>query len=123
MTATDNYTDYLVESLEQHVNLQVRNISMDRYFTSKKISEYLLDKGMTLVGTMLSDRAGIPKEIKETKFRSVLVSYVTKTKSGIKNLLVLSLMHRNALTTTDERKKPHVITFYDRAKGGVNVWT
>ena len=52
---------------------------MDRYFISKKISEYLLDKGMTLVGTMLSDRAGIPKEIKETKFRSVLVSYVIKT--------------------------------------------
>ena len=127
VTGTDNYTDYLVEGLEQHVNLQVRNISMDRYFTSKKISEYLLDKGMTLVGTMRSVRAGIPKEIKETKFRkspstlyaystdikSVLVSYVIKTKSGIKNLLGLSSMHRNALTTTDERKKPHVITFYD----------
>ena len=52
----DNYTKYLVEGLEQHVNLQGRNISVDRYFPSMAISEYLLDKGMTVVGTMRSDR-------------------------------------------------------------------
>ena len=135
VTGTDNYTKYLVEGLEQHVNLQGRNISMDRYFTSMTISEYLLDKGMTVVGTMRSDRAGISKEMKETKSRkspsilyayntdikSVLPSYVMKTKSGVKNVLVLSSMHRNALTTRDERKKPHVITFYDRTKGGVDM--
>ena len=62
VTGTDNYTKYLVEGLEQHVNLQGRNISMDRYFTSMTISEYLLDKGMTVVGTMHSDRAGIQKK-------------------------------------------------------------
>ena len=55
VTGTDNYRKYLVEGLEQHVNLQGRNISMDRYFTSRTISEYLLDKGMTVVGTMRSD--------------------------------------------------------------------
>ena len=135
VTGTDNYTKYLVEGLEQHVNLQGRNISMDRYFTSMTISEYSLDKGMTVVGTMRSDRAGIPKEMKETKSRkspstlyayntdikSVLVSYVIKTKSGVKNVLVLGLMHRKALTTRDERKKPHVTTFYDRTEGEVDV--
>ena len=129
---TDNYTKYLAEGLE---NLQERNTSMERYLTSMTISEYLLDKGMTVVGTIRSDRAGTAKEIKETKSRerpstlyayntdikSVLVSYVIKTKSGVKNVLVLSSMHRNALTTKDERKKPHVITFYDRTKGGVDV--
>ena len=56
-----------------------------------------------------------------TDIKSVLVSYVIKTKSGVKNVLVLSSMHRNALTTRDERKKPHVITFYDRTKGEVDV--
>ena len=69
VTGTDNYTKYLVEGLEQHVNLQGRNISMDRYFTSMTISEYLLDKGMTVVATMRSNRAGILKEMKETKSR------------------------------------------------------
>ena len=108
---------------------------MDRYFTSMTISEYLLDKGTTVVRTMRSDRAVIPKGMKEAKSRespstiyayntdikSVLVSYVIKTKSGVKNVLVLSSMHRNALTTRDERKKPHVTNFYDRTKGGVDV--
>ena len=30
-------------------------------------------------------------------------------------------MHKNVLTPRDERKKNHVITFYDRTKGGVDV--
>ena len=90
---------------------------------------------MTVVGTIRSDRAGTAKEIKETKSRerpstlyayntdikSVLVSYVIKTKPGVKNVLMLSSMHRNALTTRDEEKNPHAITFYDRTKGGVDV--
>ena len=44
------------------------------------ISEYLLDKGMAVVGTMHSDRAGIPKEMKEIKSRespSTLYAYNT----------------------------------------------
>ena len=55
VTGTDNYTKYLVEGLKQHVNLQGRNISMDRYFNCRTIFEYLLDKGLTVVGTMRSD--------------------------------------------------------------------
>ena len=84
VTGTDNYTKYLVEGLEQHVNLQGRNISMDRYFTSMTISECLLDKGMTVVGTMRPDRAGTPKEMKETKPRkspSTLYAYIIQISS------------------------------------------
>ena len=84
VTGTDNYTDYLVEGLEQHVNLQVRNISMDRYFTSMTISKCLLDKGMIVVGTMRPDRAGISKEMKETKSRkspSTLYAYIIQISS------------------------------------------
>ena len=51
-----------------------------------------------------------------TDIKSLLVSYVIKTKSGLKNVLVLSSVDSNALTTRDERKKPHVLTFYDRTK-------
>ena len=99
------------------------------------ISKNLLDKGMAVFGTMRSDRAGIPKEMKEVKSRespstlyayntdikSVLVSYVIKTISDVKNVLVLTSMHRNAFTTRDERKKLYVLTFYDKTKGGVDV--
>ena len=124
VTGTDNYTKYLVKGLEKQTNIQGRNISMDRYFTSMTIAEYHLKKTITLVGTMRTDRIGIPAEMKEVRNRkspSTLVSYVLKKKSGVRNVLVLSTMHKNALTTKDERKKPHVITFYDRTKGGVDV--
>ena len=56
-----------------------------------------------------------------TDIKSVLVSYVKNPNSGVKNVLVLSSMHRNAVTTRDERKKSHVMTFYDRTKGGLHV--
>ena len=56
-----------------------------------------------------------------TDIMSVLVSYVIKPKSDVKNVLVLSSMHRNALTIRDKIKKTHVITFYGRTKGGLDV--
>ena len=33
----------------------------------------------------------------------------------------MSTMHKNFLTIKDERKKPNVITFYDKTKGGVDA--
>ena len=135
VTGTDNYTIYLVEGMSKFCDIRGRNISMDRYFTSMTIAEYLLSKEITLVGTLRSDRKGIPKELKETKERetpsivyvycteekSLMISYFVKTKSGSKNVLVLSTMHKEVLVTKDDRKKPHVICFYDRTKGGVDV--
>ena len=69
---------------------------------------------------MRSDRAGIAKEIKETKSRerpstlyayntdikSVLVSYVIKTKSGVKNVLVLSSMTEMHLQPEMKERNP-----------------
>ena len=135
VTGTDKCTEYLVDGLQEHVDLSGRNISMDRYFTSMTIAAYLLERNITLVGTLRTDRVGIPKEIKDVKDRdhpstkycydkegkALLISYVVKKKSGVRNVLVLSTMHKSVYTTRDERKKPQVITFYDRTKGGVDV--
>ena len=74
---------------------------------------------MTVVGTMRSDRADIPREMKETKsyesrsslyayntdIKLVLVSFVTKNKSGVKNVIVTRSMYRNGFTARDKRKK------------------
>ena len=135
VTGTDKYTEYFVESLKKQVDISGRNISMDRYFTSVSIAKYLLANKITLVGTMRSGRVGIPNEMKEIKQREdlftmyaftednklLLVSYVVKKKSGKRNVLVLSTMHKDVKVTKDARLKPHVIAFYDRTKGGVDV--
>ena len=71
---------------------------MDRYFTSMTVAKYLLDKGITVVGTLRIDRVGIPKGMKDVKGRAfpstlydwneelkaVLVSYVVMKSKGCK---------------------------------------
>lgn len=135
VTGTDNYTKYLVKGLERQVNIKGRNLSIDRYFTSVTIAEWLLNRGLTVVGTLRHDRRGIPEGIKKvtgrddksTKYfycegiKSIMVSYAIKKKTGWKNVLVLSSMHKNVKITQDERRKPDVISFYDHTKGGVDI--
>ena len=89
------------------------------------------------MGMLKENRIGIPKDIKDIKGRAekstivihnnngniekMMVSYVDKKKSGLKNILVLSTMHDVVKLSRDERKKPHVMVFYDKTKGGVDV--
>ena len=42
----------------------------------------------------------------------MLVSYVVKKKSGKRNILMLTTMHKSVKITRDSRKKPNVITLY-----------
>ena len=60
----------IVEGYEQHgYSLEGTNISMDCYYTSIPVTEWLYDKNITGIGTLNSNRKGLPKEIKETKGR------------------------------------------------------
>ena len=100
---TDEKTQYLVTRQMEHTNLNGCNISMDRYFTSIPLSEWLLDRNITLVGTMKESRAGIPHDIRSTVGREeksttymynrdnskekMLISWIDKKNSGLKNIL------------------------------------
>ena len=135
ISSTDGYTRFLVDSLKEYVKLTGRNISMDGYFTSLSIADYLIENDMTLVGTMKSNRVGLPKELIQNADRDdlsvkyafadggnkLLVSYVVQKESGKRNVLVLSTMHNSVKVTRDVRRKPNVISFYDCTKGGVDV--
>ena len=94
----------------------------------------MLDRGMTLVGTMRHNRVGLPKEVKslegreafstqvwweKEKQKMTLTSYVVPTKSkGMKNVVVLSSQQPIlGVTMDDEKYKPAIINFYDFYKG------
>ena len=94
---TSQTIKYLIQNLECHTNLVRRNISYDRLYTSIPMAQWLLDRRITSVGTLQSNRKGIPAEIKEIKDRETnsyeiywekdngtlnLHSYVVKTKSS-----------------------------------------
>ena len=127
----------LVSNLKKHVELSGRNISTDKYYTSLPCAEYLMRNNITTIGTMRSNRQGIPKEVKDTKAREKnsheaywdkrtgkvsLHSYAVNTKSkGERNIIVLSTYDPIFGTTKDEKKKPAIIKVYDFTKGGVDI--
>ena len=66
---TENYVKYLVEEFEKDASLLGRNISTDRLYTSISLENWLLERGITTVGTLNTNRIRIPDEIKQTKDR------------------------------------------------------
>ena len=135
---TSQTIKYLIQNLECHTNLVGRNISYDRLYTSIPMALWLLDRGITSVGTLQSNRKGIPAEIKEIKDRETnsyevywekdngilnLHSYVVKTKSsGKRNVLLLSTVPPLLGTTKDDNKsKPAIYKLYDFSKGGTDI--
>ena len=135
---TEHTVKSLIQSLECHTNLQGRNLSYDRFYSSLSLAEWLLTRGITSVGTIQSNRKGIPAEIKQIDHREVnsyevyweedknvlnLHSYVVKTKSsGKRNVLLLSAVTPLLGTTKDDQKrKPGIYKLYDFTKGGTDV--
>ena len=45
---------------------------MDRLYTSVEITNWLLEKNITIVGTVQKGRVGFPEEVFDTKIREVL---------------------------------------------------
>ena len=138
LTHSWDVTKYLIQNLECHTNLVGRNISYDRLYTSIPMLELLFDRRITSVGTLQSNRKGIPAEIKEIKDRETnpyeiyrekdssifnLHSYVVKTKSsGKQNVLLLSAVPSLLATTKDDNKsKPALYKLYDFSKGGTDI--
>ena len=118
--------------------LKGRNITMDNLYSSIPMAEKMLQKGVTMIGTMRHNRKGLPKEIKSvagrTNFSSIiwhekekgkfsLNSYVVDTKSkGKKNVIVLATVPvLLGVTKDDGKQKPAIIKTYDFTKGGTDI--
>ena len=69
VSGMENSIKVLVECLSECVDLDERSISMDRLYTSVSIANWLLTKNITCVGTLQTQRVGIPEEIRSTKDR------------------------------------------------------
>ena len=116
-------------------NLSGTNISMDRYYTSIPIAEWLHEKKITCIVTMNSNQKGLPTELKEIKKREenscmackidggeiIINSYVVKIKSGMRNLLLLTTMEPDHYVTDDKKKKPYMYRIYYFTKGDIDI--
>ena len=122
LTSTDDIIKHLVSNLSDHANLQGRR---------------LLEKKMTVVGTIKTNRKGVgylkkmdgresqTTEIYWEKEKGAMnmTSYVNNTKSsGKRNVLVLATANPILGVMKDDGKsKPAIIKFYDYTKGARDI--
>ena len=133
---TINYIKYHVEQLQECYSLKGRNITMDRFYTSLEIADWLSARNITMVGTFQKNRVGIPPELKVVKDKAELSneiywevngkynisSYVVKISKGKKAVLMLSTMEPLlGVTKDDQKKKPALHKFFDFTKGGTDI--
>ncbi|MGH0159491.1 UNVERIFIED_CONTAM: hypothetical protein FKN15_056291 [Acipenser sinensis] len=103
-----------------------RNITTDHFFTSVPLAEALLEKGLTLVGTLRQNKPDIPALMKASKSREVrstefgfkenttMVSYLPKKGKAV--ILLSTMYHDMSVDEESEKKKPDVIKYYNGTK-------
>lgn len=114
----------LIDGLKGH------NVTMDNFFSSYRLGQLLLQKNITMVGTMRKNKRSIPPKLllckKKPLYQSTyaftmdttLVSYISKKN---KCTVLQSTMHDSAEIGTDPKKKPNIVAYYNKTKGGVDT--
>lgn len=127
--AVENTGKAVVERLIEPIVNTGRNVTMDNWFTSLPLCQSLLEKKLTVVGTIKKNKREIPKEFVEGKTRpegssmfgfhkdGTLVSYIPR--KG-KNVLLFSTMHDDD-SIDNVTAKPEIIIMYNETKSGVDV--
>ncbi|XP_051522644.1 piggyBac transposable element-derived protein 4-like [Myxocyprinus asiaticus] len=109
--------------------LRRHNVMCDNFFTSYELSQQLLRRKITMVGTVRKNEPEIPPALLTTRGReafsskfaftptTILVSYLPKRK---KNVVLLSTLHKMAEINDREDRKLAIILDYNHNKGGVD---
>lgn len=106
-------------------------ITTDNFFTSLELADKLLEKNLTLCGTLRKNKTFIPKELLPAVYKKefssmfafmkdkTMVSYVPKKKAAV---ILLSTEHKDDKTEGEnENYKPHIILHYNKTKGAVDT--
>ncbi|CAH2102077.1 unnamed protein product [Euphydryas editha] len=109
-----------------------RNLTCDNWFTSIPVAKELLQKQVTLVGTLRRNKREIPPSFLEVKDRDrntakfayseelTLLSYCPPKSKQKKIVPMLSTMHATADYNAKNRL-PEIVEFYNKTKIGVDL--
>ena len=104
------------------------NVVADNFFCSIPLADELLEKNLTLLGTLRKNKPEIPLEMlpcmDRAEYSSIfgfdgkitIVSYVPKPNHAV---LDLSTTHHD-MQTEGEKQKPVIITHYNQTKSGMD---
>lgn len=107
-----------------------RGITTDNFFTSVLLSDNLLEKNLTLTGTLRKNKREIPKKFLPSRQRELhssifgftstttLVSYVPQINKAV---LLLSTQFHDGKICEHHEKKPEIILHYNKTKGAVDT--
>ena len=131
-----NKSTDVVDRLVTPLSKSGRNICADNWFSDVSLLHDLSKKHkLSYVGTLRKNKWQIPKEMKNIRNRpnnssvfahnrdGTIVSYVPEKKTNKKNVILISSMHNDAVIdeTTGEKKKPEIISYYNKHKIGVDM--
>nr|XP_024661509.1 piggyBac transposable element-derived protein 4-like [Maylandia zebra] len=110
--------------LELTEGLQGHSVTCDNFFTSFPLSEELLRRKNTLVGTIRKNKPELPPQLLQTRGRGVFSVFAfTTTHTAVsyvprcgRNVLLLSSKHRTPGVCDDPKRKPHIIKDYNKSK-------
>ncbi|XP_023816101.1 uncharacterized protein LOC111948254 [Oryzias latipes] len=106
-----------------------RNVTTDNFFTSLSLSQQLLSRKTTILGSVNKTRREIPQSARQTdrdEFTTQVFSttgatltvYAPKRK---KTVYILSSMHSVVQTENSTKRKPNTVALYNTTKCGVDV--
>lgn len=119
----------IVIRLLEHVERKNRNVTCDNWYTSCPLAMELLQKNITLVGTLRKNKADIPIEFQPSKTRAInsavfgfqknltIVSFAPKKNKAV---ILISTKHDTPFINPNTQK-PEIIHFYNETKGGVDT--
>ena len=137
LPSTEGVTLRLVDKVCLDQNLEGVTITFDNLYTSVPLAKKLLERSISCIGTLRSNRVGIPKEVKEVNGRErystetwwestdeymTITSYITKTSKGMKNILILATVPPFlGIERQTGRSVPGIIERYNFTKGKYEI--
>ncbi|CAG4970611.1 unnamed protein product [Parnassius apollo] len=125
--------EYYVMELSKPLYGSRRNITMDNWFTSISLAKNLIGNELNMVGTTRKNKGEIPESFLELTNREkntvmfayhgplTLLSYCPLKSTKKKVIIMLSTLH-DSPDNKNEVELPEIIHFYNKTKGGVDVF-
>ena len=127
----DGPSKFVMKLVEPYFEIG-RDVCMDNFFITYNFAKLLLEKKLTLLGTVRRQRRDVPRsmvnkmELCNSKFvynhqdGICLVAY--NAKKNKLPVIMLSLSHFEGVVSTDEARKPEMILDHNKQKGGVDMF-